>query len=78
MDTRSHNSLKCGFVNIQSVGNKTIEIRELVVEKSFDIFALAETWLSVNDKAKIHEMTPSTHTFLHVPRANRRGGGLVY
>ena len=74
MDTRSQNSLKCGFVNIQSVGNKTIEIRELIAEKSFDILALAETWLSVNDKAKIHEMMPSTHTFLHAPRANRRGG----
>ena len=80
MDTRSQNNLKCGFVNIQSVGNKTIEIRELIVEKSLDILALAETWLSVNDEAKIHELTPSTHTFLHAPRANRRGGvgGLVY
>lgn len=76
MDTRNQNNLHCGFVNIQSVGNKTIEIRELIVEKSFDVLAIAETWLGVNDKAKIHDMTPSTHTFLHVPRANRRGGGV--
>ena len=40
------NSLNCALVNIQSVTNKTIEIRELIAEKSLDILALTETWLS--------------------------------
>ena len=68
--------LNCGYVNIQSVGNKTIEIRELLNKKTFDIFAITETWLTNFDTAKISEMTPSTHSFLHSPREDRRGGGV--
>lgn len=75
MDTRSQSNLICGFVNIQSVGNKTIEIRVLIVEKSFDILALAETWLSAHDKAKIHEMTSNTHLF--TCSQSKQGGGGV-
>ena len=69
-------SIKCGFLNIQSVGNKTLNIRDLIKDNNFDIFALAETWLNEYDNAKIREMTPVTHSFLHVPRVDRRGGGV--
>ena len=34
-----------GLVNIQSVGNKTINIRNLINEAKFDIFISTETWL---------------------------------
>ena len=71
-----YSQIKCGFLNVQSVGNKTVEIRNLINEDSLDILALAETWLGEWDKAKIQEMTPTTHTFLHVPRKGRRGGGV--
>ena len=60
--------INCGLLNIQSVGNKTETIRELIKEKSFDIFALCETWLNSDDKTKIGKMLPSTHTFHHTPR----------
>ena len=58
--------LHCGLVNIQFVGNKTINIRNLINEAKFDIFMLTETWLwgDVSDSSKIKEMTPKTHTFL--------------
>ena len=69
-------SLKCGLVNIQSVGNKTLLIRDLLCEENFDVFAVTETWLNSFDTAKINEMTPPTHTFLHVPRHGRVGGGV--
>ena len=68
--------LNCGFINIQSVGNKTMEIRELINDRKFDILSFAETWLNEHDKAKIAEMTPHTHTFLHIPRQGRVGGGV--
>ena len=42
MDT-SANFVNCGFVNIQSVGNKTIQIRELTSEKMFDSLTITET-----------------------------------
>ena len=73
----SRDVVKCCFVNIQSVGNKTIEIRELIKEFEMDIFALAETWLSSGDWARIREMTPDTHRFLHIPRSDGRVGGGV-
>ena len=68
--------LKCALVNIQSVGNKTYEIREYINDNRLDIFMLTETWLGTYDSAKIKEMTPDTHTFMHVPREEGRGGGV--
>lgn len=61
---------------MQSVGNKTHDISDLINNDRFDILAVAETWLSSYDNAKIREMTPVTHTFLHVPRLGKRGGGV--
>ena len=65
--------LHCGLVNIQSVGNKTINIRNLINEAKFDIFILTETWLwgDVSDSSKIKEMTQKTHTFYHFPRVEK-------
>lgn len=74
MGTNHVKNIKCAFINIQSVGNKTIEIRELINNHQLDIFALAETWLNGYDHAIISEMTPSTHSFLQVHRENRRSG----
>ena len=67
-------SLNCALINIQSVASKTLEIRELIAEKSLDILALTETWLSNNDSSKIAELVPDTHIFYHVPREGRGGG----
>ena len=61
-------------MNIQSVTSKTLEIRELIAEKSLDILALTETWLSKNDSSKIAELVPDTHIFYHVPREGQGGG----
>ena len=70
------NEIKRGFIDIQSVGNKTFELNELIKDRKFDILALAETWLSEFDTAKICEMTPDTHTFVSAPRMGRKGGGV--
>ena len=54
--------LRCGLINIQSVGNKTIKIRNLINEAKFDTCILTEAWLwgDVSDSSKIKEMTPKT------------------
>ena len=77
MDFNTSVYIKAGLVNIQSVGNKTLEIRDLINYEKFDILAVTETWLNEYDTAKINEMTPSTHTFLHIPRNDKRGSGVV-
>ena len=71
-------NLLCGLINIQSVGNKTNKIRNLVVDKNLDICMFTETWLSnnISDNSKINEMTPNSHNFYHMPRVNKRGGGV--
>ena len=69
-------SIKGGLLNVQSVGNKTLEIRDLIIDEDFDILAITETWLNEYDSAKIAEMNPDTHTFLHSPREDKRGGGV--
>ena len=65
-------SLNCALINIQSVTSKTLEIRELIAEKSLDILALTETWLSNNDSSKIAELVPDTHIFLSCPQGGAR------
>ena len=47
MDFRSTlEYLNCAFVDIRSVGNKTIQIMEMLNEQSLDVLAISETWLS--------------------------------
>ena len=78
MDSRSQDYLKCGLINIQSVGNKTISCSELITESKFDILLITETWLDGTsaDKAIIKALTPPTHKFFHNPRVHKKGGGV--
>ena len=76
MATSNGSSLNCALVNIQSVGNKTHELRDYINDNKLDVLMLTETWLHKIETAKIKEMTPDTHTFLHVPREDGRGGGV--
>ena len=72
------NKFQCYLINIQSVGNKTNTIRNIIKDQELDICMLTETWLSnnVSDSSKIKEMTPLTHRFYHIPRENKNGGGV--
>ena len=73
----SNSKINCGFINIQSVGNKTLDIHDLIIDDCLDVFAVVETWLTEVDNAKIIEMTPNTHSFFHEPRkSGGRGGGV--
>ena len=74
----SNMNLKCGLINIQSVGNKTIKIRNLINELDLDVLLLSETWLqgNISDSSRIKELKPCTHNFYHIPRKNKVGGGV--
>ena len=76
MDINNIRHIRAGLLNVQSVGNKTHQIRDLINTNKLDIFMLTETWLSAMDSAKIAEMSPATHAFFHVPREGRTGGGV--
>ena len=68
--------LNCALVNIQSFGSKTFEIWGYIIDDKLDVLVLTETWLNTHDKAKIRDMTPDTHMFLHVPREDKKRGGV--
>ena len=74
----SNSQLKCGLINIQSVGNKTITIRNLINELELDLLLLTETWLqgNISDSSRTKEMTPRTHSLHHIPRKDKSGGGV--
>ena len=73
---QSNSMIKGGLINIQSVNNKTHDIRDLINDMKLDFLAMTETWLSDHENAKINEMTPSTHNFFSRPRGEGRGGGV--
>lgn len=58
-----YSKIKCGVLNPPSAGNKSLDISDLITENYLDTLAVAETWLNEYDAAKIHKMTPVTHTF---------------
>ena len=67
---------KFAVVNVRSVRNKADLIKEHVVEQDYDIVALTETWLTKDDQAEINVLTASGYSLCHLPRANKRGGGV--
>ena len=67
---------KLALINARSVCNKADMIVDYVVEHNFDIVCFTETWLSGNDAASIAAITPDSYDFRHLPRPNRRGGGV--
>ena len=45
MDSSVSHKIICGLINIQSVENKALDIRELIDTNGLDILMLTETWL---------------------------------
>ena len=67
---------KLALINALSVRNKADIIVDYIVEHDFDIICFTETWISGNDSATIAAITPDGYDFRHLPRPNRRGGGV--
>jgi len=78
---RNSLSTKFGLLNIRSMKNKTTQICDLIISNRLDILALTETWLNGTDMdnrcfADINNTLPN-YTIHHVPRLNRKGGGVA-
>jgi exonuclease III len=67
-----------GMLNCRSVRNKTVLLKDYVVENRFDIFAVTETWLhsDESDNMLIGDLTPKGYLFKHTARQHGRGGGV--
>ena len=67
---QAHTTL--ALINARSVRNKAETICDYITERDFDVICLTETWLSENDDAVIHALTPDGYNFHHLPRPTRQ------
>ena len=51
LNSSSANSLNFCLLNARSIINKTLQIKDFVVDKNIDILALTETWLKPDDRS---------------------------
>ncbi|KAK3085690.1 hypothetical protein FSP39_007270 [Pinctada imbricata] len=72
------NLAKFYLINCRSVKNKSFAICDFIISNKKDIMAITETWLGSDiDKGVLSELVPDTHAIYHVPRKDRKGGGVA-
>ncbi len=49
----------------------------MIIDNSFDVFCLTETWLKPNYYFGVNESTPPSYCYKHEPRQTGRGGGVA-
>ena len=73
----SKHDFKLCSLNVRSINNKTLYIREFIIDNNLDILFLCETWLGTDyDETSISEFLPPGYKLLHQARTNQRGGGV--
>ena len=78
LNSSSANSLNFCLLNARSIINKTLQIKDFVVNKNIDILALTEIWLKPDDGSDYtnRDISPTGYAFVHTPRPNGNGGGV--
>ena len=71
-------TIKFGFINPRSVQNKSTALSEHLLDRSFDLAAVTETWLSSSNQASVlNNLYPEGFAFLSKPREKEgRGEGV--
>jgi exonuclease III len=71
-------SLRFCLLNAISVVNKSLFIKDYVVDNSVDIMAITETWLRSDqpNNSTIGDLCPTGYFFKHSPRTSGTGGGI--
>ncbi|XP_072041253.1 uncharacterized protein [Amphiura filiformis] len=62
------NNVNIKLWNARSVGNKTINIVDNILQNDVDIMVITESWLRDDDQVVIGELKPSGYTFANFPR----------
>ena len=80
---RSAVSLSIGWLNVQSLTNKTEAVSETIVDESLDVMALSETWHADSGDVRLRLATPPGYAVVDnarstmVRRSTDRGGGVA-
>ena len=70
-------SIAIGWLNAQSLRNKTDCIGTAVFDRSLDVIALTETWHTASDDNYLRLATPSGYAVVEAARPSRRCGGVA-
>ena len=62
------NNFGCIIHQRSCINNKSLQIKDNLVDKSIDILALAETWLRANECSDfiIRDISPTGYAFVHI------------
>ena len=66
-----------GWLNVQSLTNKTFIVNDLITERSLDVLALTETWHTDSNDVRLRLATPDGYAMVDAARQDGRGGGGV-
>lgn len=70
-------SMLIGWLNVQSLTNKSDVVSQLVVDRSLDVLSLTETWHSASDDVRLRLAVPDGYAAVDVARSIGRGGGVA-
>ena len=69
---------KLAVLNVHSARKKGDMIMDSIRDEKLDVLALTETWfVKDEDAASIASVTPDGYSIYHIPRTNKRGGGVA-
>ena len=77
MGQSADQAISIGWLNVQSLRNKTDAVEELVRDRSLDALALTETWHTDSDDICLRLATPEGYAIAEVARPPGRAGGGV-
>ena len=70
--------LLLGWLNVQSLRNKTVTVDKTITEQSLDVVSLTETWHTDSTDASLRLATPEGYAVVDVRRrSGRQGGGVA-
>ena len=77
-NTRSADSfMTIGWLNVQSLTNKSVIIEQLITERPLNVLALTETWHGDSDDSRLRLAVPTGFAVIDAARQSGRGGGVA-
>ena len=69
---------RLAVLNAKSIKNKTLQIKDYIVDNDIDIMVLRETWLKDHENYEFvtRDICPSDYMYFYVPRETGSGGGV--
>ena len=76
-NNKTWNSINFAVLNARSVRNKTVYLRDFILDNKLDIFCITESWLCESDITIPSEIAPDGFSFANFPRKQGKGGGIL-